>query len=99
MISLDEKISSLIDSGYFTNKDQLFKSAFRTLLEFDPSIKIVIAIELYKKEKISLGKASEIAGLSREEFKDILRSRGISRKIGMVSIEEMNKGVNLILQT
>lgn len=98
MISIEEKISTLIDAGYYSDRDHLFKSAFRAMLEYEPSLKIVIAIELYKKEKVSLGKASEIAGLSREEFKEILKSRGISRKIGMVSLEEMNKGIEIIME-
>jgi hypothetical protein len=36
-----------------------------------------IAITLFKKQKVSLGKASEIAGLTREELIDVLQSSGI----------------------
>ena len=36
-----------------------------------------IAVSLYGKRKVSLGKAAEIAGLSQEEFMDILRERSI----------------------
>lgn len=36
-----------------------------------------IAISLYGKKKVSLGKAAEIAGLSQEEFIEILREKGI----------------------
>lgn len=37
-----------------------------------------IAISLYKKRKVSLGKAADIAGLSQEEFIEKLRAKGIS---------------------
>lgn len=37
-----------------------------------------IGIRLYEKEKVSLGKASEIVGISQEEFIEILREKGIS---------------------
>lgn len=36
-----------------------------------------IAISLYEKGKVSLGKAAEIAGLSQEEFTETLREKGI----------------------
>lgn len=36
-----------------------------------------IAIRLYEKGKVSLGKAAEIAGLSQEEFIETLREKGI----------------------
>lgn len=36
-----------------------------------------IAISLYEKGKVSLGKAAEIAGLSQEEFIETLREKGI----------------------
>lgn len=36
-----------------------------------------IAISLYEKGKVSLGKAAEIAGLSQEEFIETLKEKGI----------------------
>lgn len=39
--------------------------------------RLPIAIRLYEKGKVSLGKASEVAGLSQEDFMEILREKGI----------------------
>lgn len=36
-----------------------------------------IAISLYVKGKVSLGKAAEIAGMSVDEFMSLLRRKGI----------------------
>lgn len=41
-------------------------------------IKIALAIELFTKRSITFARASEIAGLSRYQFAQILKDRGIS---------------------
>lgn len=38
-----------------------------------------IALSLYMRNKISIGKASEIAGMSLEDFIEYLRTKGVSR--------------------
>jgi len=48
----------------------LLEDAFRTLLEVRPGIKIDMAIEMYRNEKVSLARAAEIAGLCQEGFKE-----------------------------
>ncbi len=54
------------------------------------------AIELYKEGKISLGKASEMVGVTTIEFKEILANRGIVRRVGSRSKEELESGVKLV---
>ncbi|AKG90785.1 putative small protein [Geoglobus ahangari] len=44
---------------------------------FDSEVKLLTAIELYREEKVSLGKAAEIAELSIREFLYELRKRGV----------------------
>ena len=44
----------------------------------EKEIKILVAIKLWEDGKISLGKAAEIAGLTKEDFIAILSLRGIS---------------------
>ena len=58
---VDEGINTLIDSGYFKDKEKLMDEALRTLLEVKPNLRVEIAVELYKEKKVSLGRASEIA--------------------------------------
>ena len=48
-------------------------------------------MELYKKEKISLGRAVEIADVSYEEMKKILAERDIKIKSNSDNVEEMKK--------
>jgi predicted HTH domain antitoxin len=40
-----------------------------------------IAVQLYRKQKVSLGKASELAGVRVDEFVDYLKKEGVSAEI------------------
>lgn len=60
-------------------------------------MKVEVALSLYKREEISLGGAAEIAGLSREEFKEVMASRGIERRIPSLSCEKVEAGVHRLL--
>ena len=93
-----ESIDILKKSKFFGSKEKLLDEAVRTLLEVKPSFKIEIAVELYKKGTISMSRASEIAGVSGEGFKEILSSRGIVRKVKAPTSEKMKKEVDLILK-
>lgn len=41
------------------------------------AVKLYLAIELYREGKISLGKASEIAGITKEEMMEVLSRKKI----------------------
>lgn len=83
-----EKVESLIEEGKFTSKSDVFRTSFRMMLEEKPEYKIDVAINLYKKGKISIGRASEVSGTTREEFKEILERKGIKRYIEKKEDEE-----------
>jgi predicted HTH domain antitoxin len=44
--------------------------------EFKKELKLMMAIELYKKSKLSLGKAAELSGFTKIGFIDMLNFRG-----------------------
>ncbi len=50
--------------------------------------RILIALELYREKRVSLGKAAEIAGLSIREFLYELRTRGIPLNYDVDELEE-----------
>ncbi len=93
---IEKEIRALVKSGYYGSVDEAVKDAFRTLLNVKPDLRTVAAVELYKEEEVSLGKAAEIAGVTTIEFKDILADRGIRREVGSRSVEELERGVELI---
>jgi len=93
---IEKEIRALIKSGYYASIDEAVKDAFRTLLNAKPDLRTFAAIELYKEGAVSLGKAAEIVGVTTIEFKEILADRGIRREVGSMSVEELEKGVELI---
>lgn len=94
---IKEGMESLIRSGHYKDKENLQDEAFRTLLEVKPELRTEVAIELYKSKKVSLSRAAEIAGVSLEGIKTILKSRGIKVEVGPPSESELEEGVEFIL--
>ena len=78
-----DEIESLVKTGHFTSKSDVVKTAIRMLKERHPEYRTDIAVNMFKEDKVSLGKAAEIAGMSRESFKEVLKERGIKREIKM----------------
>ena len=48
-----------------------------------------LAVELYREGNISLGKTSEIAGLSYEDMKELLNKNNVAIRRGSTSLEEL----------
>jgi predicted HTH domain antitoxin len=55
--------------------------------ELKQRVKIALAVQLYKLQKLTLGKASQIAGLSRLEFENVLAENEIS--ISNLTLEDV----------
>jgi len=97
MSVITQRMDILLQRGIFHSEESLMLSAYRSLLTLRPELKIELALSLYEQEEISLGKAAEIAGVSREQMKDILVSRGIERRIAVRSPERIAEDARLLL--
>ena len=73
-IGMDRKIKALVRAGYYSSELEVIKDAMRRLFRENMELKINAAIELYKEREVSLGKATEMAGVTTIEFKEILVS-------------------------
>jgi predicted HTH domain antitoxin len=78
---------TLLKLGLYPDEKSLISDAFRALFEIKPELKIEVAVDMYKKGDVSLWSAAKTAGCNLEEFKDILRSRGIAIKISSTKKE------------
>ncbi|HYR06967.1 MAG TPA: UPF0175 family protein [Longimicrobium sp.] len=47
-----------------------------------------LAIVLYQREKLSLGRAAQLAGMKKFEFNGLLADRGIPMHYGMEELEQ-----------
>lgn len=90
------EIDALIRGNHYASEKEILTEALRTLFETKPHLKIAAAVELFKEQEISLGKAAEIAGVSTIEFKDILPNRGIIREIGAQNSKELEKELQIV---
>lgn len=80
-VSVDRKVKALVNAGYYSSELELMKDAIRSLFRDNAELNVNAAIELYKEEEISLSKASEMAGMTTIEFKEVLGKRGFIREI------------------
>jgi len=90
---VEKEIDALVRAGYYSSKSDVVKDALRTFLDKKPSLKLAAAVELYKKEEVSLGKAAEIAEMTTPEFKERLSEFGVRRVIDAESAEKMDKEI------
>ena len=65
----------------------------KILFASKPNLKLAAAIEMYKKEEVTLGRAAEIAGMGFIEFKEALRDRGIKINVPKTSMNALDKQV------
>jgi predicted HTH domain antitoxin len=80
----------------FSSESNFFEKAFLALSTVNPEIKRDFAILLYKEDKISLLRASEIAGLSFFEFERVLEVKGIEKKTYSGTEDESKKSMEYL---
>jgi len=91
MASIEKEIDSLVRIRSYDSREAVISDAIRALLMLKPGLKIEVALDLYKNGEVSLWRAAEIAGLSLEEFKDLLASRSIRIEVGAGNEESLER--------
>ena len=89
----DEGLKFLIPR-YFKNKSELLDEAVKLIMRSNQSIRVELAINLYVREKASLAKAAEIAGVTTPEFKEMLAEKGYKRVVEGDSIEKIDQKID-----
>lgn len=77
---LRDEVRALTETGLYASEASVLADAVRTLLAARPDLRIAVATRLYETGRFSLGRATEWSGLSIEEMKEELHSRGIQRQ-------------------
>jgi Arc/MetJ-type ribon-helix-helix transcriptional regulator len=78
-----KEIDALVKAGYYSSKSDVVKDALRTFLAEKKNMRLAAAVELYKCDELSLGKAAEVADLGIVEFKEALASQDHRRVLGV----------------
>jgi predicted HTH domain antitoxin len=74
------KPKELVDLALYKDEQEVIDEGVRYILRSHPEYRIEIAVKRYKEEAVSLGRAADLAGISLEEMKEVLRSRGVALK-------------------
>lgn len=84
------KPKELVDLALYKDEQEVIDEGVRYILRSHPEYRMEIAIKRYKEEAVSLGRAADLAGISLEEMKEVLRTRGVALK-GPESKEEVRE--------
>ena len=95
-VLIEEEIKALIEVGRFSSREDFVEEAIRFFLQVNAELRIDAAIKLYLDKEVSLARAAEIAGLHREEFKSVLKSRGIKIIVEAPPLEEIKRKAELM---
>ena len=71
------ELGALVKAGVFRSESEAMDEALRLLFVTQPQLKIEASVQMYQAGEVTLGRASEIAGLTRWEFESLLADRGI----------------------
>lgn len=87
---MSEELEALISAGYYDNKSEIMREAFRLLLANRKELRLVIAVELYKRRNATISRAAEVAGVSYEDMKTILIGEGVLKR-GVTDVASLKK--------
>jgi len=76
---LAREVEVIGETGFYKDESEFVAAALRTLLAARPDVRIAVAVKLYERGDISIGRACEISGLDIESMKEELHRRGVRR--------------------
>ena len=89
----EKEIDALLGTGLYTSRDELIAEAIRNLLLNNKNLRVELAVQLFKNDEVSLGRAAEIAGVDHWAFQEILRERQVPILVEAEGAEEMDKDI------
>ena len=92
------QLNALVKAGIFRSRPEAVKEALRLLFVARPQLGVEAAIQLYKEEEVTLGRAAEMAGITRWEFETLLADRGIERSVTCDPVEDLDRQVERLHQ-
>ncbi|ODS38856.1 MAG: hypothetical protein A7316_06880 [Candidatus Altiarchaeales archaeon WOR_SM1_86-2] len=96
--ALTKEVEVAAEMGLYKNKAEFIKDAIKTLFSARKDLRIKVAMEMYRKGKISLGKVAEVVDVDYDEARELLIKEGIEIKQGSGPLRELNKGTEKLLE-
>ena len=92
------EIEAIVNAGIFKDRSDVLREAINTFFAVKPKMRLEAAIQLFKDNRVTLGRAAEIAGIDRWQLKDILVDRGINIIVECDDSEEMDRRISWLLR-
>ena len=96
-VGLLEAMMNVLTEEHAVDATQVRQEALRLYLNLHPALKLDGAVALWRKGRVSLAKAAEIAGLTVPELKEVLAVRGMTRETEGKSRAEMDAKLDEML--
>ena len=87
----DKEVDALVRTGLYKSRDEVISDAIRNLLLNNKPLRLELAIDLFKTDEVSLGRAAEIAGIDRWQFQKVLHERQIPILVEADTAEMMDE--------
>jgi predicted HTH domain antitoxin len=91
-----DEIAAVVRAGCFPSEEDAVREAVQTLFAVNPHLRREAAIRRYLDEEITLGRAAELAGMTRWRFRELLTKRGIQMEIEARLTKELDESVERI---
>ncbi|NOT64358.1 MAG: hypothetical protein HOP19_29420 [Acidobacteria bacterium] len=69
-------LAAIVRAGCFVSEAEALREAVQTLLAVNPQLRMEAAMRRYLDEEITLGRAAELAGVTRWRLQELLALRG-----------------------
>ena len=88
----------LLKVGRYASREELIGDALRALLRAKPELRSDLAVELYRRGRVSLSRAAEVCGMNLADFKELLKEKGVKIKVPSIPADEVDEEVERILR-
>ena len=89
----DQELSAIVRAGCFASEAEALREAVQTMLAVKPQLRVEAAIRRYLDGEITLGRAAEVAGVTRWRFQELLAQRGRYITLGARTAKELDEAV------
>jgi len=94
--TMETEADVYVNAGLYDSREELVSEALRYYFRTALKANVDAAVKMYGSGEVSLGRAAEIAGVSYEDMRQILKGRGIGIKIGPESVDEAEEELSKV---
>lgn len=87
------ELDVMLQLGHWTSSDQLLSEALDALLVEHPVLREHVAVELFRRQLVSLARAAELADTDQWAFRDILRAHNVSLVVDVSETATMDERI------